>query len=40
MKRAVVFINQFFGGVGGEDEADFEPIIKEGAAGSALAIKA
>jgi glycine reductase len=33
MKKAIYYVNQFFGGVGGEDEADFEPVIKEGPAG-------
>jgi len=39
MKKAIYYINQFFGGVGGEDEADFEPIIKEGLVGPGLALK-
>ena len=38
MKKAIYYANQFFGGVGGEDEADFEPIIKEGAVGPGLAL--
>lgn len=33
MKKAILYINQFFGGVGGEAEADFQPIIKEGPVG-------
>ena len=40
MKKAIYFVNQFFGGVGGEDEADFEPIIKEGPTGPGLALQA
>lgn len=40
MKKAVLYINQFFGGIGGEDQADFEPVIKEGAAGSGTALQA
>lgn len=40
MKKAIYYINQFFGGVGGEDDADFEPIIKEGPIGPALAMQA
>lgn len=28
MKKAVLYINQFFGGIGGEDKADYEPVIK------------
>ena len=39
MKKAIHYINQFFGGVGGEDEADFEPIIKEGPVGPGLALQ-
>ncbi len=38
--KAVVFINQFFGQIGGEEEADHEPVIKEGAVGSAQALAA
>lgn len=33
MKKIVMYINQFFGGIGGEDRADFEPVIREGAIG-------
>lgn len=29
MKKVVHYINQFFAGVGGEDQADFEPVILE-----------
>ena len=36
MKKAVLYINQFFAGVGGETEADFEPEIREGLVGPAL----
>lgn len=39
MKKAILFINQFFGGVGGEDHADFEPVIKEGPAGPGAIIQ-
>lgn len=28
MKNAVLYINQFFGQIGGEDKADFEPVIQ------------
>ena len=31
--RVVHYINQFFGGLGGEDKADTPPQITEGAAG-------
>ena len=40
MKKIIFYANQFFGGVGGENEADFEPVIKEGPVGPALAFKA
>lgn len=40
MKKAIYYINQFFGGVGGESDADFEPVIKEGAVGPAQGIQA
>jgi betaine reductase complex component B subunit beta len=36
MKKAVLYINQFFGQIGGEDKADFEPIVKEGTIGPAI----
>jgi glycine reductase len=39
MKKALLYINQFFGGIGGENHADFEPIIKEGPVGPGLALK-
>ena len=29
MKKAIHYINQFFGGIGGEDKADFKPVLKE-----------
>lgn len=38
--KAIVYINQFFGQIGGEELADFEPEIREGAVGSALALNA
>lgn len=38
-RKAVIYINQFFGQVGGEESADFKPVVKEGAVGSALAFK-
>lgn len=40
MKKAIYYINQFFGGVGGENDADFEPVIKEGALGPGLGLQA
>ena len=36
MKKAILYINQFFGQIGGEDKADFEPQIREGKVGPAL----
>jgi glycine/betaine/sarcosine/D-proline reductase family selenoprotein B len=36
MKKAIVYINQFFGQIGGEDKADFAPVIKEGLVGPAM----
>lgn len=40
MKKIVMYINQFFGGVGGEDQADYEPSIQEGPVGPGSAILA
>ena len=37
-KKAICYINQFFGGVGGEDKAGQEPYIVEGCVGPTLAI--
>ena len=36
MKKAILYINQFFGQIGGEDKADFEPVFVEEKIGSAL----
>lgn len=36
MKKAVLYINQFFGQIGGEDKADFAPEIRKGKVGPAL----
>lgn len=33
MKKVILYINQFFAGVGGEDQADYEPAILEGPVG-------
>lgn len=38
--KAIVYINQFFGQIGGEDMADVKPEIREGAVGSAMAVNA
>ena len=40
MKKAILYLNQFFGQVGGEDEADFAPEIREGQVGAAMALNA
>ncbi len=37
MKKAIIYLNQFFGQVGGEDVADYAPEIKDGAVGAAMA---
>lgn len=36
MKKAIVYLNQFFGQVGGEDKADFKPEIREGLVGASM----
>lgn len=36
MKKAILYINQFFGQIGGEDKADVAPEIHEGKIGPAL----
>ena len=38
MKKAVHYINQFFAGIGGEDQADQKPEIREGLMGPSLAM--
>lgn len=38
MKKVICYVNQFFGGIGGEDKADFEPEIREGVVGPSMAI--
>ena len=38
MKKAIHYINQFFGGIGGEDKADFKPVLKEGVVGPGMAL--
>ena len=40
MKKVILYINQFFAGVGGEDQADFEPVILDGAVGPGVALQA
>ena len=39
MKKAIMYINQFFGQIGGEEKADFEPVIKEGLIGPATELQ-
>jgi betaine reductase complex component B subunit beta len=36
MKKVIHYVNQFFGQIGGEDKADFEPEIREGAVGPGI----
>lgn len=36
MKKAILYINQFFGQIGGEEKADFAPTINEGLVGPAM----
>lgn len=36
MKKAILYLNQFFGQIGGEDKADFAPEIREGHVGPAM----
>ena len=40
MIRVVHYVNQFFGGIGGEDKADLPPRVTEGAVGPGRAIQA
>ena len=39
-KKVVVYLNQFFGGKGGEDTADYEPELQEGVVGPSMAMNA
>lgn len=39
MKKAILYLNQFFGQIGGEDKADFPPEIREGLVGPAMALQ-
>lgn len=36
MKKAILYLNQFFGQIGGEDQADYEPTLEEGKVGPAM----
>lgn len=38
--KAILYINQFFGQIGGEELADYEPTISQGKVGPALALQA
>lgn len=40
MKKAILYVNQFFGQIGGEDKADFEPEVREGLVGPAMQLNA
>jgi glycine reductase len=40
MKKAILYINQFFAGIGGEEMADHAPEIREGLVGPGLALDA
>ncbi len=39
MKKAILYINQFFGQIGGEEKADFYPEIREGLVGPAMELQ-
>lgn len=38
MKKGILYINQFFAGIGGEDKADFKPYFEEKLIGPAVAV--
>jgi betaine reductase len=40
MYRVVHYINQFYGGIGGEEKADVKPEVREGVVGPGMALKA
>lgn len=40
MKKVILFVNQFFAGVGSEDKADVKPMILDGAVGPGIALQA
>lgn len=40
MIRVVHYVNQFYGGIGGEDKANYKPQVKEGAVGPGMALQA
>lgn len=39
MKKAILYLNQFFGQIGGEEKADFAPEIREGLVGPAMELQ-
>lgn len=39
MKKAICYINQFFAGIGGEDKADYAPVIHDSLVGPAMAFQ-
>lgn len=39
MKKAILYVNQFFGQIGGEEKADFSPEIREGLVGPAMELQ-
>src|SRR5699024_9637134 len=39
MKKAILYLNQFFGQIGGEDKADFAPVIKADLVGPAIELQ-
>ncbi len=39
MKKVILYINQFFGQIGGEEAADHEPVLAEGPVGPGLALQ-
>lgn len=39
MKKAVLYLNQFFGQIGGEDKADYEPVIRKDLIGPAMQLQ-
>lgn len=38
MKKVIMYLNQFYGGVGGEEKADYEPELVEGTVGPSIAL--
>lgn len=40
MKKAIMYVNQFFGQIGGEDKAHFEPEVRKGLVGPAMQLNA